>query len=64
MVAEKLEALIAAGAIARPCERGNMRERLLEQRGVLEFVADAILEAGRCLAPAPRRLRRRACPGR
>ena len=52
MVAEEFEPLIAAGAIARPGQRGDMRQRLLEQRGILEVVADALLEARRRLAPA------------
>ena len=51
MVAEKFEPLIAAGAVARSGERGNVGERLLEQRGVLEAVADALLEARRAAAP-------------
>ena len=37
MVAEEFETLIAAGAIARPRERGNMRQCLFEQRGILEL---------------------------
>ena len=44
MVAEKLQPLIAAGAVARAGQRGNMGERLVEQRGILEAIADAFLE--------------------
>ena len=44
MIAEEFEPLIAAGAIARAFERGNMRERAIEQRGVLEAIADALLK--------------------
>ena len=45
MVAEEFEPLIAAGAVARTGERGDVGERLFEQRRVLEAVADALLEA-------------------
>ena len=47
MVAEKLEALVAAGAIAHAGERGNMRERLFEQRRVAKPVADLGFKARR-----------------
>ena len=44
MIAEKFQALIAAGAVARALERGNMRERAVEQRGVAETIADPLFE--------------------
>ena len=46
MIAEKFEALVGAGAIAGAGQRGNVRERLIEQRGVLEAIADALFESG------------------
>jgi hypothetical protein len=56
VVAEKLEPLIAAGAVARALERGNVGERAVEQRGVLEAVADALLERTVAAAAAAARL--------
>ena len=52
MVAEKFEPLVGGGAIARPAQRGNVGERLFEQRGILESVADALFEGGRIAATA------------
>ena len=49
VVAEEFEPLIAAGAIARPGQRRNVGQRLLEQCRILEAIADALLE----LAVAP-----------
>ena len=57
MIAEKLQALIAAGAIARALERGNMRERAFEQRGVGESIADALFERGGAALSAARLFR-------
>src|SRR5262249_28490605 len=56
MVAEKFEPLVGGGAVARPAQRGNVRERLFEQRGILESVADALFEAGGMAAAALCRL--------
>src|SRR5580700_5198823 len=52
MIAEELEPLIGAGAVARALERGNVGERAIEQRAVLEAVADALLEHGAAAAAA------------
>ena len=46
MIAEELEPLIAAAAVARTGQRGNRRERMLEQRWILEVVADALFDSG------------------
>src|SRR4051794_6708427 len=52
MVSKELQALIAAGTIARAGQRGDVGQRLLEQRRILEAVADAIFEgAGAATAP-------------
>ncbi len=56
MIAEKLQPLIGAGTVARAGQRGDVGQRLLEQRCILEAVADAILERGECRgAGAPSR---------
>ena len=52
MVAEEFEPLIGAGAVARTLERGNVRERAIEQRRVGEPIADAVFERGACPAAA------------
>ena len=52
VVAEKFEPLVGGGAIARPAQRGNVGERLFEQRGILESVTDALFEGGRIAATA------------
>ncbi len=45
MVAEKFQALVAGGAVLHATrERGNMRERALQQRLIGEFIADPVLE--------------------
>ena len=44
VIAEKFETLVAAGAISRPAQCGDVSERLLEQRRILEAVTDALLE--------------------
>ena len=36
VITEKLEPLIRGGPVARPAERGNVRQRLLEQGGIFE----------------------------
>src|SRR5262245_23751784 len=46
VIAEKLEPLVGAGAVARTGQRGNVGERLLEQGRVVETVADAPFEIG------------------
>ena len=61
MIAEEFEPLIAAGAVARAGQRGNVGERLLEQRGILEAVADASSKAAGAApaalgSPSPRAL--------
>ena len=48
VVAEKFEALVALGAVARGLERGHMRERGGQQRGIAELVADARLDRRGC----------------
>ncbi len=53
VVAEKFEPLIAAGAVARAGQGGDVGERLLEQRSGLEPVADAVFELKRADAAAP-----------
>ena len=53
MVAKKLEPLVAADAVARALERGDVRERAVEQRRVGEPIADALLERP-VAAPAAR----------
>ena len=52
MVAEKLEALIGARAIARALECRNVRQRTVELRGILEAVADALFERRAAAAAA------------
>src|SRR4030095_13067109 len=52
VITKKLQPLVRRGAVARPAQRGNVRERLLEQRGVLEAVADAFFERRQIAAPA------------
>src|SRR5207302_1102692 len=47
VIAEELEPLIAAAAVAHPGHCGNMRERLLQQRRVAETIADAGLDRRR-----------------
>src|SRR5882724_2804076 len=47
MVAEKFEALVALGAVARRLERRHMGERGRQQRGIAELVADACFDLGR-----------------
>src|SRR5208282_1797274 len=54
MVAEKFEPLIRARAISRTLERGNVRERAIEQRAVLESIANALLERGAAATAAGR----------
>ncbi len=58
MIAEKFQPLIAAGAVARALERGNMGERAIEQRGIGETIADAGLERARAALAAARRFAR------
>jgi len=50
VVAEKLEPLVAAGAIARPGQRGNMGKGMIEQRRIGEVIADRLLEQRRAAA--------------
>ena len=71
VIAEKLHALIGVGAVARALERGNVREPAIEQRGVVEFVADPLLERTVAAAAAAAgsflpvgRLRPRPAPAR
>src|SRR6266540_591509 len=52
VITKKLQPLVRRGAVARPAQRGNVRERLLEQRGILEAVADAFFERRQIAAPA------------
>ncbi len=52
MVAEELEPLIAAGAVAHPLERGNMAQCAVEQSGIREAITDAFLERTRTAPPA------------
>ena len=54
MVAEEFEPLIGAGAIARTFERGNMRQRAIEQGDIAETIADAGFQRGAGAAAAPR----------
>src|SRR5208282_3210000 len=54
MVAEKFEPLIRARAISRTLEGGNVRERAIEQRAVLESIANALLERGAAATAAGR----------
>ena len=56
MIAEEFEPLIAAAAIARALERGNMGKRAIEQRGVLEAIADALLKRTIAAATAAARV--------
>ena len=64
MVAEEFQPLIAAGAVARAGQRGDVGQRLLEQRRILEAVADAIFEgAGAATAPLGFLRLRRCRPG-
>ena len=58
MVAEKFQPLIGTGAVARAGQRRDVGQRLLEQRGVLEAIADALLERGGAAAAALRLLGR------
>ena len=52
MIAEKLEPLVGAGAVARAGQCGYVGERLLEQGGLGEAVTDALLDArDDCTAP-------------
>src|SRR5262249_24299824 len=44
VVTEKFQPLVGAGTVARAGQGGNMRERLLEQRRILEMVPDALFE--------------------
>ena len=53
VIAKELEPLVAAGAVARALERGDVRERAVEQRRVGEPIADALLERT-VAAPAAR----------
>ena len=57
MVAEKFQPLIAAGPAARAGQRGDVRQRAIEKIGVLEAVADALLERAGALAAALARCR-------
>jgi hypothetical protein len=50
MVAEKFHALIGAGAIAHALERGDVGERAIAQRDVLEAIANTLLERGAAAA--------------
>src|SRR5262245_14359973 len=64
MIAEKFQPLVGGGAVARPAQRRDVGERLVEQRGILETVADALLEGGRIAATALRGLWHRIGSGR
>src|SRR3989442_5688465 len=57
MIAEKFEPLIAAGAVARAGQGGNMGERLFQERRVAEPVPDALVETGGAAAAALRLFR-------
>src|SRR5262249_14124171 len=59
VVAEKFEALVTAGAIARARERGNMGQRLFEQGRVAKAIADLGFEAGGAALAALSLFRRR-----
>ena len=56
VVAKKLETLVAADAAARALERGNVRERAVEQGRVSEAIADALLERPVAAPPARSRI--------
>src|ERR1700728_4560490 len=72
VIAEELEPLVACRAVARAFERGDVRKRAVEQRGVGESIADAFLEqavaatatTSRILLAVSRRDRRRSDGGR
>jgi hypothetical protein len=69
VVAQKFESLIAAGAVARALERGNVRQRNFEHRRIGKAVTDAIFQDGRTALATARFLlavgrgRRRRCGG-
>src|SRR5262249_24204743 len=44
VIAQKFEPLVAGGPVARPCQRRDMGERLIEQRRILEFISNAFSE--------------------
>ena len=52
VIAEKFKPLIGAGTVARTAQRRNVSERLFEQGGILETIADPLFEVGRAAAPA------------
>ena len=58
VIAKEFEPLVGAGAVARAGQRGNVRERLLEQRRILETIADAVFEGGGAATAALGLLRR------
>jgi len=55
VVAEEFEPLVGAGAITRAFERGNVRQRAIQQRDIVEAIADAGFQRGVGTA-APARL--------
>ena len=54
VIAEKFEPLIAAGAIARAFQRGNVGQRAVEQRAVGETITDAVFKGGGAALAAAR----------
>ena len=65
MIAEKFQSLVGARPVTSAGQRGNVRQRLIEQHRILEAITDPLFEADGAATPALDRFGRgRRSPGR